>query len=63
MLGLGTPMSTDRDDGGARPTTLDLPPEELEELGRAFGRLALEYLSEPEARPVFPELWSARTHM
>jgi glutamate/tyrosine decarboxylase-like PLP-dependent enzyme len=48
-------MSTDGHDGGARASTLDLPRGELEELGRAFGRLALEYLSEPEARPVFPE--------
>jgi glutamate/tyrosine decarboxylase-like PLP-dependent enzyme len=48
-------MSTDGHDGGARASTLDLPPEELEELGRAFGRLALEHLREPEALPVFPE--------
>src|SRR5215212_8138258 len=48
-------MSTDRHDGGGRTGTLDLPQGELEELGRAFGRLALEYLSEPEALPVFPE--------
>src|SRR5215213_9492432 len=47
-------MSTDMHDD-ARASTLDLPPEELEELGRAFGRLALGYLSEPEALPVFPE--------
>lgn len=39
----------------ARASTLDLPPGELEELGRAFGRLALEYLSAPEALPVFPD--------
>ncbi len=39
----------------ARATTLDLPPEELEELGRRFGRLALEYMSAPEALPVFPD--------
>jgi aromatic-L-amino-acid decarboxylase len=55
VLGLGTPMSTDGHDGGKRASTLDLPPEELEELARAFGRLALEYLSGPEALPVFPE--------
>jgi glutamate/tyrosine decarboxylase-like PLP-dependent enzyme len=48
-------MSTDGQDGGARANTLDLPPGELEELGRAFGRMALDYLSEPEALPVFPE--------
>src|SRR5215213_4844294 len=47
-------MSTELHDE-ARASTLDLPPGELEELGRAFGRLALEYLSEPEALPVFPE--------
>ena len=55
MLGLGAPMSTDGHEGGARATTLDLPRGELEELGRAFTRLALEHLSEPEALPVFPE--------
>ncbi len=38
----------------ARASTLDLPQGELEELSRAFGRLALEYLSGPEALPVFP---------
>ncbi|HEX8186916.1 MAG TPA: pyridoxal-dependent decarboxylase [Pyrinomonadaceae bacterium] len=48
-------MKTDGHEGGARASTLDLPRGELEELGRAFGRLALEYLSEPEALPVFPE--------
>lgn len=55
MLGLGTPMSTDGHDGGARANALDLPPEELKELARAFGELALGYLSGPEALPVFPE--------
>ena len=59
MLGLGTPMSTEGH-GGARAATLDLPPEELEELGRRFGRLALEYLSAPEALPVFPETSAER---
>lgn len=48
-------MSTELHDDEARASTLDLPPGELEELGRAFGRLALEYLSEPEALPVFPD--------
>src|SRR5215212_392487 len=48
-------MSTDGHDGLGRANTLDLPPGELEELGRAFGRLALDYLREPEALPVFPE--------
>src|SRR5215212_5061017 len=48
-------MSTDGHDGLGRASTLDLPQGELEELGRAFGRLALEYLSGPEALPVFPE--------
>ncbi|MDT5269895.1 MAG: aromatic-L-amino-acid/L-tryptophan decarboxylase [Acidobacteriota bacterium] len=47
-------MSTDMHDE-ARAATLDLPAGELEELGRAFGRLALDYLREPEALPVFPE--------
>src|SRR5918998_2419365 len=44
----------------ARASTLDLPPDELEELGRAFGRLALEHLSEPEALPVFPDTSAER---
>src|ERR1051325_999493 len=48
-------MSTDGHEGGARVSTLDLPREELERLGRASARLALEHLSEPEALPVFPE--------
>ncbi|HEX8336675.1 MAG TPA: pyridoxal-dependent decarboxylase [Pyrinomonadaceae bacterium] len=48
-------MSTDGQDGAARADTLDLPPGELEELGRAFGRMALDYLSGPEALPVFPD--------
>jgi aromatic-L-amino-acid decarboxylase len=52
-------MSTEMHDEG-RASTLDLPPGELEELGRAFGRLALEYLSEPEALPVFPETSAER---
>jgi aromatic-L-amino-acid/L-tryptophan decarboxylase len=47
-------MSTEMQDE-ARGSTLDLPRGELEELGRAFGRLALEYLSGPEALPVFPD--------
>src|SRR5918998_1568218 len=41
-------MSTETHDE-ARASTLDLPPGELEELGRAFGRLALEYLGGREA--------------
>ena len=52
-------MSTELHDE-ARASTLDLPPGELEELGRAFGRLALEYLSGPEALPVFPETSAER---
>jgi glutamate/tyrosine decarboxylase-like PLP-dependent enzyme len=44
----------------ARASTLDLPPSELEELGRAFGRLALEHLRAPEALPVFPETSAER---
>jgi aromatic-L-amino-acid decarboxylase len=48
-------MSTDGQDGGGRADTLDLPPEELEELARAFGELARGYLSAPEALPVFPD--------
>ncbi|MBV9924381.1 MAG: aminotransferase class V-fold PLP-dependent enzyme [Acidobacteria bacterium] len=53
-------MSDDRQEGGGRATTLDLPPEELEELGQRFGRLALEHLSAPEALPVFPETSAER---
>ncbi|HWS88847.1 MAG TPA: pyridoxal-dependent decarboxylase [Pyrinomonadaceae bacterium] len=53
-------MSTDGHDGGARAGTLDLPREELEELGRAFTRLALEHLSGPEALPVFPDTSAER---
>ncbi|HEX7314123.1 MAG TPA: aminotransferase class I/II-fold pyridoxal phosphate-dependent enzyme [Pyrinomonadaceae bacterium] len=53
-------MSTDGHDGGARASTLDLPPRELEELGRAFGRMALEYLGAPEALPVFPDTSAER---
>ena len=53
-------MSTDGHDGGARAHTLDLPREELEELGRAFTRLALEHLSGPEALPVFPDTSAGR---
>lgn len=52
-------MSTDMHDE-ARASTLDLPAGELEELGRAFGRLALDYLREPEALPVFPETSAER---
>ena len=52
-------MSTETHEG-ARATTLDLPREELEELGRAFGRLALEHLGEPESLPVFPETSAER---
>jgi aromatic-L-amino-acid/L-tryptophan decarboxylase len=52
-------MSTELHDE-ARASTLDLPPGELEELGRAFGRLALEYLSGPEALPVFPDTSAER---
>jgi aromatic-L-amino-acid/L-tryptophan decarboxylase len=55
VLGLGTPMSTDGHDGGARTVTLDLPADELEELSSSFVELVLEYLRAPEALPVFPE--------
>src|ERR1044072_7250208 len=47
-------MSKDMHDE-TRASTLDLSRDELEELARAFGRLALEHLLEPEALPVFPE--------
>jgi glutamate/tyrosine decarboxylase-like PLP-dependent enzyme len=46
--------------GGARSSTLDVSPEELRALARLFGDLAREYISEPEALPVFPETSSER---
>ena len=54
MIGLGKIMNTEKHEGG-RAATLDLPPAELEELGRAFSRMALDYLARPEGLPVFPE--------
>src|ERR1044072_747023 len=52
-------MSKDMHDE-TRASTLDLSRDELEELARAFGRLALEHLLEPEALPVFPETSAER---
>src|SRR5215218_5899241 len=39
----------------SRAATLDVSAEELRELARLFDGLASEYMSEPEALPVFPE--------
>ena len=39
----------------SRAATLDVSSEELRELARLFDGLASEYMSEPEALPVFPE--------
>ena len=44
----------------ARETTLDVSAEELRELARLFGGLAEEYISEPEAMPVFPDTSAER---
>jgi glutamate/tyrosine decarboxylase-like PLP-dependent enzyme len=41
--------------GEARAASLDLPPEELTELARAFYDLTLDYISAPSALPVFPD--------
>jgi len=38
-----------------RATTLDLPPDELQELARVFQRLALDSVVAPDGQPVFPE--------
>ncbi|MDT5158622.1 MAG: aromatic-L-amino-acid/L-tryptophan decarboxylase [Acidobacteriota bacterium] len=45
---------------GSRASSLDLPPEELNELASAFQRLALGYLASPSALPVFPETTAER---
>ena len=45
---------------GARASTLDLPRAELEELARAFYRLALDYVTSPAALPVFPDTSAER---
>src|ERR1044072_4074903 len=44
----------------ARATTLDLPPEELSALARAFYELPLDYIGSPTALPVFPATDAAR---
>ncbi|HEX3559517.1 MAG TPA: pyridoxal-dependent decarboxylase [Pyrinomonadaceae bacterium] len=43
-----------------RAASLDLPPEELAELARAFSELTLDYIGSPSALPVFPETSAAR---
>src|ERR1051325_5397734 len=45
----------------ARAATLDVSAEELRALARLFGDIASEYMSEPEALPVFPETSAERT--
>jgi glutamate/tyrosine decarboxylase-like PLP-dependent enzyme len=45
---------------GERHASLDLPPEELQELARTFYRMALDYLATPSALPVFPETSAER---
>jgi aromatic-L-amino-acid decarboxylase len=52
-------MSTNSHDA-TRASTLDLPPGELEELARAFCRMALEYFGEAESLPVFPDTSAER---
>jgi glutamate/tyrosine decarboxylase-like PLP-dependent enzyme len=44
----------------ARATTLDLSAEELRELSRLFNDLTAEYVSQPEALPVFPDTSAER---
>ncbi|HEX7957949.1 MAG TPA: pyridoxal-dependent decarboxylase, partial [Pyrinomonadaceae bacterium] len=56
---MGKPMFEEKREGG-RASTLDLPRGELEELAREFCRMAVEYLAEPEALPVFPETSAER---
>jgi aromatic-L-amino-acid decarboxylase len=41
--------------GDARAATLDVSPEELQDIARLFNDLAAAYIGEPEALPVFPE--------
>ncbi|PYS84802.1 MAG: pyridoxal-dependent decarboxylase [Acidobacteria bacterium] len=43
-----------------RAASLDLPPEELHSLARAFYDLTLDYISSPSALPVFPDTSAAR---
>ena len=52
-------MSTETKEG-ARASTLDLPREELDELARVFGRMAVEYFADASALPVFPETSSEK---
>jgi glutamate/tyrosine decarboxylase-like PLP-dependent enzyme len=55
-LSEGAALSSDE----ARATTLDLPPEELSALARAFYDLTLDYIGSPNALPVFPATDAAR---
>jgi aromatic-L-amino-acid decarboxylase len=43
-----------------RAASLDLPPEELKALARAFYELTLDYIGSPSALPVFPETSAER---
>src|ERR1043166_6334847 len=56
--GAGAEVAASADE--ARAATLDLPPEELTALARAFNELTLEYLGSPASLPVFPDTDSAR---
>jgi aromatic-L-amino-acid/L-tryptophan decarboxylase len=67
--GSGDARGEERDEASAevaasadesRDATLDLPPEELAALARAFNELTLEYLGSPASLPVFPDTDAAR---
>src|ERR1043165_6323643 len=55
-LSEGAALSSDeaRATDEERATTLDLPPEELSALARAFYELTLDYIGSPNALPGFP---------
>src|ERR1043165_4649277 len=55
-LSEGAALSSDE----ARATTLDLPPEELSALARAFYDLTLDYIGSPNPLPAFPATGAAR---
>ncbi|MDQ3745304.1 MAG: pyridoxal-dependent decarboxylase [Acidobacteriota bacterium] len=61
-LNEGAALSSDeaRATDEERATTLDLPPEELSALARAFYELTLDYIGSPNALPVFPATDAAR---
>ncbi|HYY95314.1 MAG TPA: pyridoxal-dependent decarboxylase [Pyrinomonadaceae bacterium] len=61
-LSEGAALSSDeaRATDEERAATLDLPPEELSALARAFYELTLDYIGSPNALPVFPATDAAR---